>query len=191
MTGGAPHEITDLLRAWGEGDDHALEALVPKVYPELRRRARRCLQGERVGHTLESAALIHEAWMRLAVAPADCAERTHFFAIAARLMRQILVDHARTRGRRKRGGSARRVTLDETALVSPEPDAELLDLDRALDALARLEPRKARVVELRYFGGLDVEETAVALGVSVRTVKRDWRLAKLWLLREIRSRSSG
>ncbi len=179
--------VTQLLRAWTNGDDQALEALLPLVESELRRLARAYMARERTGHTLQTTALVNEAFLRLIDARSiPWQDRAHFLGIAARLMRRVLVDHARTRGYRKRGGDARRVPWTEAMAVSPDPDFNLLALDRALDKLAASDPRKARVIEMRFFGGLTVEETAEALRVSPDTVKRDWRLAKLWLLRDLK-----
>lgn len=178
--------MTQLLRAWTGGSDQALEALLPLVEAELRRLARGYLARERKGHTLQTTALVNEAFLRLVDARSiPWQDRAHFLGIAARLMRRVLVDHARTRGYQKRGGDLQRVSLDEAMVVSPDLDFNLLALDRALDKLAVADPRKARVIEMRFFGGLTVEETAEALQVSADTVKRDWRLAKLWLLRDL------
>ena len=178
----SPDEVTGWLRAWSRGDESALEKLTPLVYAELRRRARRLVIRERAGHSLQPTALIHEAYLP---APVDWRDRRHFYALAARLMRQILVDHARSRGRQKRGGAAMLVPFDETAIAfSERPD--LVRLDDALQALAETDMRKSRVVELRFFGGLSVEEAANVLEVSPQTVLRDWRLAKAWLQREMR-----
>jgi len=180
------HEVTQLLLAWSDGDRAALDQLVPLVYGELRRLAKHHLRRERAGHTLQSAALIHEAYLRLIdVKQVRWENRAHFFAAAARLMRQILVDLARERGTRKRGGDARQVSLDEALLINPPRDEGLVALDEALTALAEVDARKSRVVELRFFGGLSVEETAEALKVSVETVNRDWRFAKSWLSRRL------
>jgi len=180
------HEVTQLLLAWSDGDRAALDQLVPLVYGELRRLAKHYLRRERAGHTLQSAALIHEAYLRLIdVKQVRWENRAHFFAAAARLMRQILVDLARERGTRKRGGDARQVSLDEALLINPPRDEGLVALDEALTALAEVDARKSRVVELRFFGGLSVEETAEALKVSVETVNRDWRFAKSWLSRRL------
>jgi RNA polymerase sigma factor (TIGR02999 family) len=178
--------VTQLLRAWTGGSDQALEALLPLVEGELRRLARGYLAGERKDHTLQTTALVNEAFVRLVDARSiPWQDRAHFLGIAARLMRRVLVDHARTRGYRKRGGDLQRVSLDEAMVVSRDLDVNLLALDRALDRLAEADPRKVRVIEMRFFGGLTVEETAEALQVSADTVKRDWRLAKLWLLRDL------
>jgi RNA polymerase sigma-70 factor, ECF subfamily len=178
--------VTELLKAWGGGDEAALNELVPLVESELRRLARGYMARERAGHTLQTTALVNEAYLRLVDAQAvRWNDRAHFFGIAARLMRRVLVDHARQRAFQKRGGGMQAVSLDDAMFVSRAPDVELFDLDRALEALAAVDARKARVVEMRYFGGMTVEETAAALAVSTETVKRDWRLAKLWLLDEL------
>jgi RNA polymerase sigma factor (TIGR02999 family) len=185
----SPGAVTELLRAWSDGDAGALERLMPLVEAELRRLARGYMGRERRDHTLQVTALINEAFLRLTEArQLRWQDRAHFLGISARLMRRVLVDHARARGYRKRGGGARRVVLDEALMVSPGLSVELLALDRALGVLAAADSRKARVIELRFFGGLSVEETAEVLHVSTDTVKRDWRLAKLWLLRELEAR---
>lgn len=181
----SPGAVTELLRAWADGDDGALERLTPLVEAELRRLARAYMRRERREHTLQTTALVNEAFLRLTDARrVRWNDRAHFIGMAAVLMRRVLVDHARTRGARKRGGDIRRVTLDE-GLVAAEPAVDVLALDRALSALAAADPRKGRLIELRFFGGLSVEETAEVLQVSPDTVKRDWRIAKLWLLREL------
>jgi RNA polymerase sigma-70 factor (ECF subfamily) len=184
-------QVTALLRAWSEGDEGALDRLVPLVDAELRRLARGYMARERRGHTLQTTALVNEAFVRLVDARGvRWQDRAHFLGISARLMRRVLVDHARARGSRKRGGDLQRVTMDrleERLTVSPEPDLDVVALDRALEQLAAVDERKSRVIELRFFGGLSVEETAEVLHVSNDTVKRDWRLAKLWLLRELES----
>jgi RNA polymerase sigma factor (TIGR02999 family) len=186
MPGAETSGVTQLLLAWRGGDESALEKLTPIVYEELHRIARRCMAGERGEHSLQATALVNEAYLRLVdTRRVRWQGRSHFYAIAARLMRRILVDHARSRDARKRGGDARRVSLDETALVSPEPEVDLVDLDAALRKLAAQDPRKERVVELRFFAGLDVQETAEVLEVSPDTVMRDWRLARAWLAREL------
>jgi len=178
--------VTELLRAWSDGDDGALERLMPLVEAELRRLARAYMRRERRGHTLQTSALMNEAFLRLTDARSvRWQDRAHFLGISARLMRRVLVDHARYRGYHKRGGGAQRVTLDEGLVASPDPALDVVALDRALDTLAKIDPRKSRAIELRFFGGLSVEETAEVLQVSPDTVKRDWRLAKLWLLREL------
>jgi RNA polymerase sigma factor (TIGR02999 family) len=182
----APSQVTELLRAWSRGEDEAREKLIPLIYEDLRQRARRQMGRERRGHTLQTTALIHEAYMRLVgAAPVAWESRSHFFAIAARMMRRILVDHARAKRSLKRGGAGRPVSLEEELLVSPPRRLDLVSLDEALQALMALDQRKGRVVELRYFGGLSVEETAEVLNVSPRTVKGDWQFAKVWLLREM------
>jgi RNA polymerase sigma-70 factor (ECF subfamily) len=186
VTTAAPGAVTELLRAWSDGDEGALERLVPLVEAELRRLARGYMGRERRGHTLQVTALVNEAFLRLTDARRlRWHDRAHFLGISARLMRRVLVDHARARGYQKRGGGAQQVTLDEALLVSPEPAVDLVALDRALVALAAVDVRKSRVIELRFFGGLSVEETADVLHVSADTVKRDWRLAKLWVQREL------
>jgi RNA polymerase sigma factor (TIGR02999 family) len=178
--------VTDLLVAWSHGKQEALNELVPLVYDELRRIARRRLQRERAGHTLQSAALVHEAYERLISIPnVRWQDRAHFFAVAAQLMRRILVDYARSRNYVKRGGAYQKVSLDEALSVTPNRSPDLVALDAALDVLARTDPRKGRIVELRYFGGLSVEETSEVLQISTDTVLRDWKLAKAWLLREL------
>jgi RNA polymerase sigma-70 factor (ECF subfamily) len=188
-------DATELLRVWSEGDQEALNELVPLVERELHRLARAYMRRERQDHTLQATALVNEVFLRLAhTANPRWQDRAHFVGIAARLMRQVLVDHARSRGYRKRGGGARRVPLDTALLITPEPELDVLAVDRALDAFAKIDPRKSQVVELRFFGGLSVEETADVLGLSAETVKRDWRVAKLWLARELqasRRRRSG
>ena len=175
-----------LLRAWREGDDTALDALMPLVHDELRRIARRCLYGERANHSVQATELVNEAFLRLVdVQHVDWQSRTHFLAMSARLMRRVLVDLARSRHADKRGGGAVRVTLDEAAIGGVAPEADVIRLDDALQALAALDERKSRVVELRFFGGLTVDETAVALDVSSKTVLRDWEFARAWLQREL------
>ena len=183
---GRPPTPTELLVAWGRGDSCALDRLVPLVDGELRRIARRCMGRERRGHTLQPTALVNEAYLRLVdVKRVQWASRVHFFAVAARMMRRILVDHARARGNTKRGGGLARVPLDEAPEAAIQPDQDLVALDQVLSRLATIHPRKAQVVELRFFGGLSVEDAAAALDISTDTVKRDWRFAKLWLLREL------
>ena len=182
----SPGAVTELLHAWSDGDAGALEHLLPLVEAELRRLARGYMGRERKGHTLQTTALVNEAFLRLTDArQIRWQDRGHFLGISARLMRRVLVDHARTRGYLKRGGGAERVTLHEGMLMSPDPALDLVALDRALEALGRVDARKSQIVELRFFGGLSVEETAEVLHVSPDTVKRDWRLAKLLLLREL------
>ena len=178
--------VTKLLLGWGNGDKEALDQLVPIVYDELRRQAARYLRRERVGHTLQTTALINEAYIRLVDQKrVQWQNRAHFFGIAAQLMRRILVDHARTKKRAKRGGSDVRVSLAESALTVKGPDLDVVALDEALDRLARVDKQQAKVVELRFFSGLTVEETAEVLQISPATVKREWSMAKAWLHREI------
>ena len=180
---------TALLLAWGRGDQAAFDELVPLVHQELRRIARRHMAGEGAGHTLQASALVNEAYVRLLdVRRVAWQDRAHFFAMAARVMRRILVESARARKFQKRGGGASHVSLDEALLVSKTPGQDLIALDDALNALTAVDPRKGQVVEMRFFGGLSVEETAEALQVSTGTVMRDWRLAKVWLLRELSTR---
>jgi RNA polymerase sigma factor (TIGR02999 family) len=181
------HEITQLLRAWSEGDDQALAKLTPLVYTELHRMAHRYMRQEKSNHTLQTTALINEAYVRLIDwKNVRWQNRAHFFGIAARLMRRILVDFARSRNYAKRGGGARvTVSLDEAAAVSRDRAREILALDEALQSLAVIDPRKSQIVELRFFGGLSLEETAEVLRVSSRTVLREWDLAKAWLNREL------
>jgi len=181
-----PHQVTSLLQAWSLGDEQALQQLIPVVYDELRRVAGRYMAGERDSHTLQTTALIHEVYVRLVdVKSASIRNRAHFLAICARLMRNVLVDFARSRRYEKRGGGAVHVELDEALHVSPLPDPDLVAVDEALERLAAFDGRKSQVVELRFFGGLSVEETAEALGISPETVMRDWKFAKAWLLREL------
>jgi RNA polymerase sigma-70 factor (ECF subfamily) len=183
----SPPAVTQLLLAWGQGDQGALAQLMPLVHDELRRLARRHMGHERPGHTLQATALVNEAYLRLVdVRQMRWQNRAHFFAMSARLMRRILVDAARVKGYQKRGGGAERVSFDEALIVSPERGDALVAVDDALHALAVVDARKSHVVEMRFFGGLSVEETAEALHVSVETVMRDWKLAKVWLLRELK-----
>ena len=177
--------LTGLLLAWRDGDENALRQLIPVLEGELRRLARRYMAGERAGHTLQTTALVNEAYLRLIdVRRVNWRNRAHFLAMAARVMRRVLVDAARAKGYQKRGGSAVRVTFDESLPVAAAGH-DLVALDDALDALARVDERKSHVVELRFFGGLSIEETAAVLDVSPDTVKRDWRLARAWLWREL------
>jgi RNA polymerase sigma factor (TIGR02999 family) len=179
-------EITNLLRAWSGGDQAALDRLAERVYPELRRMARRYMKNERRANTLQSAGLVHEVYLRLVDAhKVEWRERAQFYAMAAQMMRRILVDAARARASKKRGGSAAKVNIDDGAVLSPEQDQSILALHEALAAFSRLAPRQARVVELRYFGGLTEEEIVAALDISPRTVRRDWSFAKAWLSREL------
>ena len=178
-------EVSGLLRAWSEGDRAALDRLTPIVYDQLHRLARHYMRGERPGHSLQTSALVNEAYTRLVdYKRMQWQNRAHFFAVSAQLMRRILVEHAR-RHNLKRGGGVQHVSLDETAMVGGDRAADLVALDDAMEALARLDPRKVRVVEMRYFGGLSVEETAEVLKVSPVTVMRDWSTAKAWLYREL------
>jgi RNA polymerase sigma factor (TIGR02999 family) len=186
------HEVTRLLKAWSGGDEEALEKLAPLVYRQLHKIARCYMAGERSGHTLQTTALVNEAYLRLV----DCGkvnwqDRAHFFAVSAQLMRRILIDFARSRGYLKRGGAVAHISLDETPSLCNEPDVNLVALDDALKALSAVDERKSKVVELKFFGGLNVEETAEVLGISSDTVIRDWRLAKLWLLRELSRESAN
>jgi RNA polymerase sigma factor (TIGR02999 family) len=184
--GASSAEITGLLKAWSSGDQAALARLAEHVYPELRLMARRYMKNERLGNTLQATALVHEVYVRLIdVTRVEWQERAQFFAMAAQMMRRILVDAARARRSQKRGGAAPKVNIDETAVLSPVPDRSILALDEALTLFSRLAPRQAKIVELRYFGGLTEEEIVVALKISSRTVRRDWHLAKAWLLREL------
>lgn len=190
----SPKEITQLLIAWGDGDPSALEELAPLVHSELHRLAHHYMSRERPGHTLQTSALINEAYIRLINwKDVRWQNRTHFFAVSAQLMRRILVDFARDRQYLKRGGGAMQVSLAEAAALTVERSHDLLALDEALTALTDLDPRKGQMVEMRFFGGLTVEEVAEVLKVSEETVIRDWRLAKVWLLRELGrgSRSEG
>ena len=184
-------DVTAILRAWSEGDRRALDRLTPIIYDELRRLARRYMRQERPGHSLQTTALVNEAYMRLVdYTRMQWQDRAHFFAVSAQLMRRSLVDHAR-RHNLKRGGAVPHVSLDDAASVPGEAPIDLMALDDALNALAQLDPRKARVVEMRFFGGLSVEETAVVLSVSPITVMRDWNSAKAWLYRELTDGCDG
>jgi RNA polymerase sigma factor (TIGR02999 family) len=179
-------EVTGLLLAWRAGDASALERLIPLVHAELRRIARNFMRKERAGHSLQTSALVNEAYLRLIDAHnVDWQNRAHFFAISASLMRRILVDFARARHNLKRGGQAKQVSLDDALVVTSAHSTDLMALDDALTALSQLDPRQSKVVELRFFGGLTEEETAEVLGVSSRTVRTDWSMAKVWLLREL------
>lgn len=179
-------DTTQLLRAWADGDSQALQQLTPRVYRELRRMAARLLQNERPGHTLQSTDLVHEVYLRLINAQeVDWQHRAHFFAVSATLMRRILLDRARRRGAAKRGGNGQPLDLEKTVDLGQSQARELVALDDALDALAEVDPRKARIVELRFFGGLSVKETAEVVKVSSETVMRDWKMARAWLLTEL------
>ena len=180
------HEITQLLAEWREGNQSALDELYPLVYDELHRLARRYMSRERKGHTLQTTALINEAYVRLVDQKnVQWANRSHFFAISAQIMRRILIDHARRNAYAKRGGGARQVSLEEVAAITPDPGGELLRLDEALKSLAEMDPRRSQVVELRYFGGLNNEEIAGVLNISENTVTRDWNMARAWLYQQL------
>jgi len=182
----ASHEVTQLLMAWNDGDQSALERLIPLVHAELHRIARRYMRNERAGHTLQTSALINEAYLRLIDAQqVHWQNRAHFFGIAAQLMRRVLVDFARSRSYKKRGGGALQVSFDEAMVITKERGEDLVVLDEALSALSELDERKGRDVEMRFFGGLSEKEIAEALTVSPETVRRDWRLAKSWLRRRL------
>jgi RNA polymerase sigma factor (TIGR02999 family) len=186
MGASSSRNITQLLRDWGHGDEHALEQLTLLVYDELRKAAKRQMARERGDHTLQTNALINEVYLRLVnLDNIAWQDRAHFFAMCARLMRRILTDYARSRSYLKRGGDAQRVTLDEALMVSDDPSLDLVALEGALTKLGEVDSRKSNVVELRFFGGLSVKETAAVLKVSTDTVTRDWNLAKAWLLREM------
>jgi len=180
-------EVTRLLRSLQNGKAAAQAELIPLVYDELRRMAARYMRGERPGHTLQATALVHEAFLKLTEQNASWQNKAHFFGIASQVMRHILIDHARGRVRVKRGGAQQRILLDEGLLLTDALSEELLALDQALERLAKLDPRQAHIVELRFFGGLSVEEAAEVAGVSPKTVKRDWSLAKAWLYQELRT----
>ena len=184
----SPHEVTQLLAEWSHGDNGALAELTPLVYEELRRLAHHFMEGQRPEHTLQTTALVNEAYMRLAdQTKPSWQNRAHFFAVAARAMRQILVNYARSNRAQKRGGGALKVELDEVAIISPEESKEIVDLHEALERLTALDSRKAQVVELKYFGGLNYDEMAEVLKISPVTVRRDWEFAKLWLYTELHS----
>ncbi len=186
----SPHDVTRLLKEWANGDGPALEALTPLVYAELRRLAGAYLRSEGPGHPLQPTALVHEAFLRLVGHAPECENRSHFYGVAAHVMRRILIDHARTRRAVKRGGQFVHLSLKDDLVLSHEQEPDLEALDEALERLGAADPRKARVVELRFFGGLSVEESAEVLNVSEVTVRRDWQFAKTWLLREL-SREKG
>ncbi len=192
MPSGSQAEITKLLRAWGGGDGAALDRLAPMVYTELRAMARRYMRREGPGNSLQATALVHEAYLKLVdLQVAEWQDRAHFFAIAARMMRRILVDSARARDAGKRGGGAVRLELNESLDGQPMRDDQMVKLDDALRALAKFDARKAQVVELRFFGGLSTEETAEVLKISVPSVLRDWKLARAWLAREMDAGQGG
>lgn len=186
MSAPSPHEVTQLLEDWSNGDKAALDKLTPLVYDELRRLAHHYISRERPNHTLQTTALVNEAYLRL-VNQRDVhwQNRVHFFAVSAQVMRHILVDHARGHARTKRGGDFQQISLDQAALMMPERAAELLALDEALNNLEKFDPRKSRIVELRYFGGLSVEETAEALKLAPVTIRREWNVAKAWLYKAV------
>jgi RNA polymerase sigma-70 factor (ECF subfamily) len=187
-----PADITRLLRRWQEGDEAALGELMPLIYGELRRLARRYLRQERIGHTLEPTALVHEVYLRLAGSgDAQWQNRLHFYAVAAQIMRRVLVDHARRRNASKRGGSVLKLSLDEVRDHAAESGTDLLALDDALKSLEALDPRKSRIIDLRFFGGLTLEETAQVLGISTPTVVKETRLARAWLYHQIAATGKG
>jgi RNA polymerase sigma-70 factor (ECF subfamily) len=187
LTAPSASEVSQLLINWGQGDESALDKLIPLVYDELRKMAHYQMAREKAGHTLQTTALVNEVCLRL-LGSVDVSwqDRAHFLALSAKLMRRVLVDHARGRGRAKRGGAMRKLSLDESLAVPVGQNANLIALDDALNSLATVDARKAKAVELRFFGGYSVEETAKILNVSVRTVMNDWKFAKVWLLRSIR-----
>jgi RNA polymerase sigma factor (TIGR02999 family) len=187
MTPGSTQSVTDLLQAWASGSQTALDELLPLVYDDLRRQARRHMRAQPAGHTLQTTALVHEAYLRLVgQTSVEWKGRAHFFGVAAKAMRSIRVDHARARGAAKRGGSARAITLDDAhGVAAPQASVDVLALHEALERLAEQDARKSRLVELRYFGGLGIDEAAAVLGVSPATVKREWVTARAWLRREL------
>jgi RNA polymerase sigma-70 factor (ECF subfamily) len=183
---GHPADVTELLRAWSAGERSALDQLAPMLHAELKRIARRCMMRERKDHTLQPTALVNEAFLRLInVQGIEWQDRAHFFALSAQMMRRILVKSAIARGARKRGGLAHKISLEDAVIVSPERDAHVVMLDEALEELARVDPRKAQIVELRFFAGLNFEEIGAVLKVSPRTIVRDWSFSKAWLAREM------
>ena len=184
----APGEVTLLLNEIAKGNQHALDRLIPLIYDELHRLAARCMRQERADHTLQPTALVHEAYLKLVgQRTTNWENRTHFFAVAAQLMRRILIDHAKRHLRAKRGGAEQKVSLDEVFLFSEDKSAALLALDESLTRLGKIDPRQSQIVELRYFAGLTIEETATALDVSPKTVKRDWSVAKAWLYGDLKA----
>lgn len=185
MTTPEPENVTRLLLAWSNGDERALEELLPLVYEELRKLAQAYLRRERTGHTLQTSALVNEAYLKLIDQRVTWNNRTHFFGIASQAMRRILVDHARSHRSDKRGGDQPPLALDEALDELQERDADLVALDDALNSLAAIDPRQSRIVEMRYFGGLTIDETAEALGISTATIEREWNLARTWLWREL------
>ena len=181
-------DITQLLKAWGDGDSAALDQMLPEVHGELLKLAKRYMRRERAGHTLQSGALVNEVFLRMTkVTDVSWQDRAHFFALASEMMRRILVDSARTHAATKRGGDLKKVSFDAILDFAPGRERELIAIDEALKSLAKLDPRKSRVIELRFFGGLSVEETAHVLNLSPQSVMRDWKLAKAWLMREMRT----
>jgi RNA polymerase sigma factor (TIGR02999 family) len=187
-----PHQITELLAEWSDGNQSALDELYPLVYDELHRLARRYMSRERKGHTLQTTALINEAYVRLVDQKnVHWANRSHFFAISAQIMRRILIDHARRHAYAKRGGGAQQVSLEDVAVITPSLGSELMRLDEALKSLAEMDPRRSQVVELRYFGGLSNEEIAGVLNVSENTVTRDWNMARAWLYQQLTGSASN
>ncbi len=192
MTTHSTHDVTVLLQAWSQGDEEALQKLIPLVYRDLRQAARRYMAGERSGHILQTTALVNEAYLRLVdVQKVSWRNRAHFLAMCAQLMRRILTDFARSRGYQKRSGKMNRVTFTEALWVAPQSDTDLAALDAAMKKLAAVDERKSRVVEMRFFGGLTVQESAEVLKVSQDTVMRDWKFAKVWLLRELNGEQHG
>ena len=185
MAEASAEQITRLLADWSQGDEHALAAVTPLIYEELRRLARKHMRGERANHTLQSTALVHEAYVRLLGQNVEWKSRTHFYAIAAKMMRRILMDHAKKHKASKRGSGVAAQSLDEPALVAQESTKELIALDDALTTLAKIDPQRSEIVELRYFGGLSNEESAEVLGISPATVQRQWAGAKVWLYNEM------
>jgi RNA polymerase sigma factor (TIGR02999 family) len=185
------HRVTALLVAWNNGDEHALEALTPLVYEELRRLARSYMRQERSGHTLQSTALVHEAFLRLVDQRVQWNSRAHFFGIAAQMMRRILVDHAKAQSTAKRGAGALRIELDEGLAAAPSRHVDLLALDEALERLTKVDPQRGRIVELRFFAGLSNEESAEVLGVSPATIQRQWAGARAWLFHELSAPEAG
>jgi RNA polymerase sigma factor (TIGR02999 family) len=185
------HPVTALLVAWSKGDERALDALAPLVYDELRRLARSYMRQERPGHTLQSTALVHEAFLRLIDQRVQWNSRAHFFGIAAQMMRRILVDHAKAQSAAKRGSGAIRIELDEGLAASPQRDVDLLALDEALERLTKVDPQRSRIVELRFFAGLSNEESAEVLGVSPATIQRQWAGARAWLFHELSAPEAG
>jgi len=183
------HELTELLRGWNGVDQTTLARIIELAYPELRKIARRCMSRERPEHTIQATALVHEAYLRLVdIRQVSWQDRAHFFAIIAKVMRRILIEHARAQACSKRGGRTRKVNLDQALVIAAESDPEIVRLDEALEELATFDSRKAQVVEMRYFGGLTSDEVASVLGISPQSVNRDWSLAKAWLVRKMTSR---